>query len=66
VIEIRARAAHYAARMRDVENVRVHRFTLEELYYSEGAARLLVALGVAKAPETIVLPPPECAICFPA
>jgi hypothetical protein len=59
ILEIRARAARYAALLEREPRIKVHRFRLEELRVAGGASRLLRALGLAADPADVQLPPPQ-------
>ena len=59
IAEIRARAAYYARLSANIPNVRVHHFNFDEILKPIGVARLLSALGVDKAADAVVLPPPQ-------
>jgi hypothetical protein len=59
IAEIRVRAAYYARLLAGRPEIVIHRCSLEALCQRDGAARLLAALGAAKAPEAIDLPPPQ-------
>jgi hypothetical protein len=59
ILEIRARAARYAALLEGDPRVKVHRFRLEELRVAGGASRLLRSLGIAIDPGQVRLPHPQ-------
>lgn len=59
ILEVRARAARYEALLSGEPRIVFHRFDLEELRYTEGAARLLDALGARVHPAKVRVPAPE-------
>jgi hypothetical protein len=59
IVEVRLRAAYYARMVAQNPNISVHRVTLEAISTPEGAGRLLAALGAAKPPGKIIIPPPQ-------
>ena len=59
ILEIRARAARYEAKLSGQPGIVFHRFNIDELRYAQGAARLLDELGVPIEPAKVRVPGPE-------
>lgn len=59
ITEVRLRTAYYEKLLAGQSNIRIHRVTLDDLQQPAKVAHLLGALGAAKGPDEIAMPPAQ-------